>query len=332
MARTSRRTAAISVLALSIASGSLPAKLFAVSSTRRPVVARGALPVAGICAACTLPTCLGFWRSEYGVSYGYGGAVALAGALLLQKALATALGAAVVAQALCLVLYGSRLNLFLLYRELCIPRFTEVRNRIEAKAAGKGGRLKRLPFVLGCSFLYLGLAAPAALSVQAGALQNSRAFVCCVAAMYLGWALAASGDLYKSARKAARGETALITGGPYALLRHPNYTGEQLLWTANFAAGVVAVAGQLRSGQRLGAVLATTGWWLLASMLGLLGISFVLMQAARNLEKRQLETYGQDPSYQSWVKRTWAGFSLSPRPASAAAGEEKDAAEKDAEE
>jgi hypothetical protein len=44
------------------------------------------LPAIGVCvAACTIPTMLGFWRSEYGVSYAYGTAMALSGLLMLPS-------------------------------------------------------------------------------------------------------------------------------------------------------------------------------------------------------------------------------------------------------
>jgi len=266
-----------------------------------------------LCAACTLPTCLGFWRSEYGVSYGYGGALAISG-VLLQRDPMSFVPAAVMAQALCLLLYGARLNLFLLYREVFLQRFRDARNRIEAKAKSKGGRLARMPFILTCSLLYLGLVAPTVLAFKASAAgawaaagassAAARGFTGCIVAMYVGWALAMAGDFYKSVMKARNGDT-LVTGGPYALLRHPNYQGEQLLWIANFVAGIIAVA-------TLGfkAFTTATAVWAVASVLGVVGINLVLMQATGGLEARQREAYGNDPFYKEWVARTWKGFSL----------------------
>eukprot|EP00435_Cladocopium_sp_Y103_P072084 s436_g39.t1 len=114
----------------------------------------------------------------------------------------------------------------------------------------------------------------------------------------VGWGVAAFGDLYKSVVKAKEGKDAIVTGGPYALLRHPNYTGEQLLWSANFVAGLLAAATlhpvarsrhtkHLLQGlhgfhvlQSPKAILLT---WLPLSALGLLG-----------LEKRQREKYGEE--------------------------------------
>eukprot|EP00435_Cladocopium_sp_Y103_P070926 s436_g36.t1 len=113
-------------------------------------------------ATCLGPTLLGLWRSEYGVSYGYGSAVALSAYLLWRDAAGLA-----AVHLFCLVLYGVRLNLFLLWRELCIPRFREMRNRIEERAVQQGGRLNRLPFIVTCALLYLGLVAPGVLVFKA---------------------------------------------------------------------------------------------------------------------------------------------------------------------
>ena len=71
--------------------------------------------VTELAAACTVPTCLGFWKSGYAVSYGYGSAVALTALLYPPTTgLARAHGWA-------LAFYGLRLNAFLLYRNLFLP-------------------------------------------------------------------------------------------------------------------------------------------------------------------------------------------------------------------
>eukprot|EP00913_Durusdinium_trenchii_P012506 g11742.t1 len=131
----------------------------------------------------------------------------------------------------------------------------------------------------------------------------------------VGWGVAAFGDIYKSVVKAQQGQNAIVTTGPYALLRHPNYTGEQLLWSANFVAGLLAIAAMKSTKHGLPKALqAVLPAWLLLSSLGLLGIIFVLMQATAGLEKRQREKYGQDEKYRSWFRKTWPGLALrSPR-------------------
>ena len=59
---------------------------------RRTLAApRRLAPVAALpgVAAATLPTCLGFWKTGYAVSYGYGGAMLAAGALTLRCSFAS---------------------------------------------------------------------------------------------------------------------------------------------------------------------------------------------------------------------------------------------------
>ena len=168
--------------ALHLTSGvALPSGLPPRVAPRRSIAMPGmaAPAVLPLAAACTLPTLLGYWKSEYGVSYAYGAAMLTTGAMALSAAPA---GANLVrAHASCVALYGLRLNLFLLYRELCIPRFREFRENIEARATARGSRLARTPFILSCSLLYLGMACP--LVIVGGAASLGRAGPFLVAAM-----------------------------------------------------------------------------------------------------------------------------------------------------
>ena len=95
--------------------------------------APGLLPLA---AACTIPSLLGFYKSEYGVSYAYGSAMLATGAMVLLSSSGAHLLAR--AHAACIALYGLRLNLFLLFRECTIPRFRAFREKIEARAVERG--------------------------------------------------------------------------------------------------------------------------------------------------------------------------------------------------
>jgi steroid 5-alpha reductase family enzyme len=246
---------------------------------------QGLTPLQSVAVACLLPTSLGFLKVEYAVSYGYGAAVALT-ALLADQAKSL--------HAMALVFYGVRLCVFLLYREVFIPRFRKFREKIEAKRGSKN-RLTRLPVILSCAALYGCMAAPVWITASAaGEVVRTKVFQACVATAWFGFVLGALGDLQKSFVKSQLGEDRLVAGGIFALLRHPNYTGELLGWTANLAAGIVATQKQQ--------------WPLLAaSVFGWVGITFVLMQAATGLEKKQREKYGELPAYKDWVASSWAG-------------------------
>lgn len=266
---------------------------------RSAVALRSAsLPV--VVAASVLPTCLGYVRSEYGVSYGYGLSMMSIAALTLAGQPLTTLA---VAHAVVHLVYGIRLSVFLLWRELTIKRFREMRERIESKAPPK--RLQRTPFILGCSFLYLCMSAPLLLS--AGTPLNcpvarTAAWVA-VATAGLGLCINVAGDLHKSIAKARGVE--LVTGGLYSKLRHPNYSGELLLWSASTVTAVIAVVSHFSLRRLVGLGGALLGWG---------GIAFVLAQAATSLERRQRETYGKDPAYVAWVEKSWPGPTLKPKP------------------
>ncbi|KAJ1630333.1 hypothetical protein T492DRAFT_1003740 [Pavlovales sp. CCMP2436] len=264
----------------------------------------------GLALAAVIPSALGLWKREYTVSYGYGGAMLASGCLSLANGAASASPIAL-AHALLYVCYGARLVLFLLYRELNIPYFNKVRDRIEERAP-EGSRYKRLPFCLSCAFLYFCMAAPLKLteSVGVGAAGSSVKLLLAIA--YGGFLVASIGDLQKSVAK-ARG-VGLVTSGLFARLRHPNYTGEAALWLASALAGIAAAASMLSL---------STAAWALASAIGCAGIQFVLAQATTGLERRQREKYAMlrsrtsnadsveyEYAYEAWLHRSWAGLTL----------------------
>eukprot|EP00985_Skeletonema_marinoi_P008416 scaffold3803_cov105-Skeletonema_marinoi.AAC.4 len=317
-------------------------------------------PMHKILLACLLPTLLGFYKSEYGVSYGYGTAMAASSYLILASisqsaglplalsfasstkpaailssltatinSLRTLLPASLPAfHAFALFFYGTRLDLFLLYRELCLPRFRAMRERIEDRAKKQGSRLKRTPFLLSCTFLYFCMVCPALVTTK---LCEGMSMSCAVGlggglASFLeqslrlsvilalsGFLLGAVGDLNKSIGKMLKGEDTLITGGIFRFFRHPNYTGEVIGWSSSCLAAFLAVA--------LKAVTDTSSngglhiWksmagFLSLSVMGVTGISFVLGTATAGLEFRQQEKYGDSEEYKQWVKKSWVGFKM----------------------
>jgi steroid 5-alpha reductase family enzyme len=254
--------------------------------------------VQGLVLASVVPSLLGLWKREYTVSYGYGGAMLGAGLLFLRNgARASPIS---LLHSLLYVAYGSRLMLFLLYREAMIPYFRELRERVETRAP-TGSRLNRLPFCLSCGLLYFCMAAPLALTAGCAAGAASRGVEPLLGLAYIGWAVASLGDAQKSMAK-SRGE-GLVTTGLFRWLRHPNYTGEAGLWVGSTLAGIAAAAATVAGG---GLSLSLLGW-LVASLIGCAGIELVLAQATAGLEKRQLEKYGLLSEYTHWTRRAWTG-------------------------
>lgn len=282
-----------------------------------------ALPSAKtILLANLLPTCIGFYKYEYGVSYAYGTATATTAYFALRALLSAPTSAfTAVAQihAAAIVFYGIRLNLFLLYREFFNERFRKMREKIEARQTKKevdtgliGRFLNRTPFIISCAMLYAGLAAPALSSaklIQIGAAPTCEiallAYKGLVGLTWFGYMLGAVGDVTKSAVKGKKGPDHLVTGGVFSLFRHPNYTGEIIGWSSNFLASIVAISGTKRLD-----ILKTMSPALALGSLGVVGILFVLCAATGNLESRQLEKYGKTDEYKAWVKKSWSGPKL----------------------
>lgn len=264
-------------------------------------------------ATCLLPTCGGYWSREFGVSFAYGAATSLtAGLILKNQILATSTGWNWAAwHGAAIVFYGVRLSVFLLYRQMKSKRIQEMQKRIEERAESTGSRLARTPFVLSCAYLYYGLCAPlyltsAIMSQSLGKLQWT--FKGLVGLTWLGFSVAALGDLHKSFVKGRKGENHLVTGGIFSVLRHPNYTGEMIGWTSSGLAGALAFLTMKEFTQ-------VKPWFYLGSTaLGVSGILFVLLLATRNLERKQKKAYGEQDAYQKWISTSWGGWQLAEKP------------------
>jgi len=275
---------------------------------------------------CLTPTLLGFYKSEYGVSYGYGTATA-ATAFLAYRSVAmvgisssaSPLAGLAKCQAMAVIFYGIRLNLFLLYRELFLPRFRDMRERIEERAMSKGGRWKRTPFILSCAGLYVGLAAPTLITTKLAITSAVLPPTSCfwgkmmmavfrgsVYATWGGFILGAIGDLTKSFYKATKGDDYLVTNGIFRFLRHPNYTGEIIAWTANCLAALTATAMCLKTAASWKAFAPS----LILSMASLPGIVSVLLAATMNLEQKQRIRYEDNEDYAKWKKNSWVGLTF----------------------
>ena len=287
-----------------------------------PVATVAAVAVAppslkAVALACLIPTLIGYYKSEYGVSYAYGTAVATVAYLILRALPVSSVLPVPTAIAAChasaVFFYGIRLNLFLMYREIFVPRFAKMRERIEERTIKRGSRLARTPFILSCAVLYGCMTAPLLVMEKiygnAPLLINGEdwphlALLVSSVFTWFGFLLGAIGDLQKSYSKARNGDDHLVTGGVFSLFRHPNYTGEAIGWTANCAAAFVAVLS------------AGSGWlhwkkyspYLAASLFGCMGICTVLSAATVNLEQRQKDQYGDTEEYRAWMRGSWGGI------------------------
>ena len=271
-------------------------------TSRRHLVAAIPNPIGSeVAAAILVPSSLGFWRREYGVSYGYGLSVAGAAYVAFKKA-STSLGKA---HALLHITYGLRLSAYLFLRESTVPKFKRFRDKIEEKAPQS--RLARTPFIVSCAALYWWMSFPVLItSSLLNPLKNgsfiSNTVIGCLIVAAIGLSIQILGDTQKYFAK-SRDDKALVDGGIYSILRHPNYTGELFLWIFSSLAGILAVPSAFGWTWRALFMIAGT-------LLGAVGISFVLALATTGLEKRQLETYGRSEAFNRWRMGTWAGITL----------------------
>jgi steroid 5-alpha reductase family enzyme len=264
-----------------------------------------------------LPPTMGFVKSEWIVSYGYGFGVALSALSLLlkqpqQMSIATVHAAA-------LIFYGFRLNTFLFIRNRLSSTYREIGKKIDEKSKERfSTRIARTPFVVSCGLLYYGLYLPVLLTSKlvndATALQSANAGVgiglnvikLLVGLQWFGYMVAAVGDLTKSYVKASeKNGKFLVTSGIFSFLRHPNYTGEILSWTCNSLCGTIAASYLLRNKFSF-KILSYLG----LSMVGWIGMLSVLLRATTNLEERQKNEYGNTDTYKEWIKKTWCGWKL----------------------
>ena len=101
-----------------------------------------------------LPPAMGFIKSEWCFSYGYGWATALSALSLLKRTPITPNNPIFLYHAMALIFYGLRLNIFLFIRNRISSRMQEFQKRIEERAQKRGSRLARTPIVLSSGLLY----------------------------------------------------------------------------------------------------------------------------------------------------------------------------------
>ncbi|MBQ5829883.1 MAG: DUF1295 domain-containing protein [Alistipes sp.] len=188
-----------------------------------------------------------------------------------------------------LFVYGIRLALYLLIRERKSASYKKILYQPD--------NTKRKPIFamfmiwISCALLYVGQISPVTFylyNLELGALVNHTwAWVGAVVAA-AGVIIEMVADAQKSAAKKINANR-FVSHGLYRIVRCPNYFGEVLMWTGSFIICFGACC--------------TVGQWIIAS-LGYIGIVYVMFSGARRLELRQNETYGNDPEFQAYIKRT----------------------------
>ena len=231
---------------------------------------------------------LGWVYFIYFFSIGYGFAIsslAVATAILFRDVITWP------ALLLCVALfvYGIRLGLFLLLREKRSASYKHILYQPE-NTAKKPASVMWMIWI-SCALLYVGQVSPVTfylynlshgLPVREGWLWTGAIVAT------LGVVIEMIADAQKSAAKKVNAHRYVDTG-LYRIVRCPNYFGEVLMWTGSFIICFGACC--------------TVWQWLIAA-LGYMGIVYVMFSGARRLELRQTETYGSNPKFQKYIRRT----------------------------
>lgn len=244
--------------------------------------------------AAALGCCIGFKKFLWFLSIGYGLGIMLIG--IAQFVLGLVFGVDFISglpfYLLCVVLivYGARLGLFLLFRELKNANYKKTLNTV-VKEDKKTPIFVSISMWIMNSFLFFSQASGLYYRFFNGKANGSVADPF----MWIGLVIAIGGvvleavaDAQKSAQKKTNPHMA-ATEGVFKLCRCPNYFGEMLVWT-----GVFVSAWD---------VLNTAGQWIVA-IIGYVLICYIMINGAQRLEKRHVKNYGTNPEYIAYARKT----------------------------
>lgn len=192
---------------------------------------------------------------------------------------------------LCAVLfvYGLRLALYLLHRERKSATYKQILYQPENTT--KKPLFVMFSIWIMCAVLYVGQMSPVTFYLynraDGAAVNELWAWIGAVIAT-IGVVIEMVADAQKSAAKKINARRYVDTG-LYRIVRCPNYFGEVLMWTGSFLICIGACC---------------TVWQWVIAIIGYIGIVYVMFSGARRLELRQTETYGNDPEFQKYIKKT----------------------------
>ena len=185
--------------------------------------------------------------------------------------------------------YGIRLGMFLLLREKRSASYKKILYQPENTT--KKPFFVMMMIWISCALLYVGQMSPVAFylgNLRDGVMVHEGWMWAGAVVATIGVAIEIIADAQKSAAKKVNANRFVDTG-IYRMVRCPNYFGEVLMWTGSFVICFGACC--------------TLAQWIIA-VLGYIGIVYVMFSGARRLELRQTETYGKDPEFQAYIKKT----------------------------
>ena len=238
-----------------------------------------------ILLVCAAACAVGFIKYVYFLSIGYGFAIA-AGGVATAIIFGGKLDWVAVLQMLLFIAYGARLSGFLLVRELKSATFNKAMKSVMKPE-------KPMPIFVSVTIwvcvaiLYTMQVCPMFYRLYNGTADVVFPVIGAVISI-AGLALESLADKQKSEQK-QKNPAMVATEGLYKIVRCPNYLGEIIFWTGV----LVGAFGSLQG----------AGQWAMAVIAWVL-IVYIMFNGAQRLEKRQMQRYGNDKTYNDYADKT----------------------------
>lgn len=232
---------------------------------------------------CSLVSSIGFIKLIYFISYGYGFSIAIVGFFLLLSFKDLTLDEIILG--ILYIIYGLRLAIFLMIRNYNSSYTNKMKGRIKEN---KEFKLFVLIMIwIFCASLYTCQTSPLTYKIISEKKEKKFAYIGIIISIF-GLLLEIEADNQKTKAKKIN-PNKFVESGLYKLVRCPNYLGEMIFWIGNFISGVKIYNGFIQ-------------WFI--TLLGLVGIIFVMFSGARRIEINQNKSYSDDKNYKEYVKKT----------------------------
>ena len=232
---------------------------------------------------CLLVSSIGFIKVIYFISYGYGFSVAMIGFFLLLSFNDLTLDEKILG--ILYIVYGLRLGIFLIIRNCNTSYTNKMKNIIKTNKDFSFFVL--IMIWIFCALLYACQTSPLAYRIISKKKEKNYSYIGIIIAI-IGLIIEIIADNQKTRAKKIN-PNRFVDSGLFKLVRCPNYFGEMIFWTGNFISGIKIYNGFVQ-------------WFI--TLLGFIGIIFVMFSGARRIELQQNKSYGENKNFKEYIQKT----------------------------